>query len=33
VVDLHGWSIVARNRQPSDGHGLVVTIRMKAAAA
>ncbi len=33
VVDLHGWSIAAQNRQPSDGHGLVVTIRMKAAAA
>jgi signal transduction histidine kinase len=33
VVDLHGWSIVARNRQPSGGHGLVVTIRMKATAA
>ncbi len=33
VVDLHGWTIAAQNRQPSDGHGLVVTIRMKAAAA
>jgi len=32
VVDLHGWSIAAQNRQPSDGHGLVVSIRMKASA-
>ena len=32
VVDLHGWSIAAQNRQPSDGHGLVVSIRMKALA-
>ncbi len=32
VVDLHGWSISAQNRQPSDGHGLVVSIRMKASA-
>jgi len=31
LVDLHGWSIRARNRTPSDGHGLVVTIWMKAS--
>jgi len=27
VVDLHGWTIDARNRE--HGHGLIITIRMK----
>jgi len=32
VVDLHGWSIEARNRKSPGEHGLVVTLWMKASA-